>query len=110
MDFPAMYSLAGRHALACGSTQGIGYACAIQFARLGAEVTLVARREDALREAVGTLPSDSKCCHHFICADFDEPDDLAAEIRKFCQTLVSITTDQPNTLRWIKGKKLTNPH
>ena len=32
------------------------------------------------------------------------------EIRKFCQTLVSITTDQPNTLRWIKGKKLTNPH
>jgi hypothetical protein len=31
-------------------------------------------------------------------------------IRQFSQTLVSITTDRPNTLRWIKGKKLTNPH
>ncbi len=30
-------------------------------------------------------------------------------IRQFCQTLTSITTDRPNTLRWIKGKKLTNP-
>jgi len=31
-------------------------------------------------------------------------------IRAFSQTLTSITTDKPNTLRWIKGKKLTNPH
>jgi hypothetical protein len=32
-------------------------------------------------------------------------------IREFTQTLTSITTDQPNTLRWIKGSKLTNlPH
>ncbi len=31
-------------------------------------------------------------------------------IRQYDQTLVSITTDKPNTLRWIKGKKLTNPH
>ncbi len=31
-------------------------------------------------------------------------------IRLFSQTLTSITTDKKNTLRWIKGKKLTNPH
>jgi hypothetical protein len=31
-------------------------------------------------------------------------------VRHFTQTLVSITTDKPNTLRWIKGKKLTAPH
>jgi hypothetical protein len=31
-------------------------------------------------------------------------------VRTFSQTLTSITTDRPNTLRWIKGKKLTNPH
>jgi hypothetical protein len=30
-------------------------------------------------------------------------------IRGFTQTLSSITTDKPNTLRWIKGKKLTDP-
>jgi hypothetical protein len=31
------------------------------------------------------------------------------ELRHFSQTLVSITTDRPNTLRWIKGSKLVNP-
>ncbi len=31
-------------------------------------------------------------------------------VREFTQTLTSITTDRPNTLRWIKGKKLTGPH
>jgi hypothetical protein len=30
-------------------------------------------------------------------------------IRDYVQTLVSITTDKPNTLRWIKGKKLAHP-
>jgi hypothetical protein len=30
-------------------------------------------------------------------------------IRQFSQTLVSITTDRQNTLRWIKGRKLANP-
>ena len=29
-------------------------------------------------------------------------------IRKFTQTLVSITTNRTNTLRWIKGKKVPN--
>jgi hypothetical protein len=27
----------------------------------------------------------------------------------YSQTLTIISTDRPNTLRWIKGKKLTNP-
>lgn len=30
-------------------------------------------------------------------------------VRKYTQTLISITTDRPNTLRWIKGKKLDAP-
>jgi hypothetical protein len=30
-------------------------------------------------------------------------------IREFKQVLTSITTDRSNTLRWIKGKKLSNP-
>ncbi len=42
----------------------------------------------------------------------DEDNPLLAKhmIRQFTQTLSSITTDRPNTLRWIKGKKLTDPH
>jgi hypothetical protein len=41
----------------------------------------------------------------------DNPLLVSHRFRKFEQTLTSITTDRKNTLRWIKGKKLTNlPH
>jgi hypothetical protein len=36
----------------------------------------------------------------------DNPLMLSHRVRKFRQNLSSITTDQTNTLRWIKGKKL----
>lgn len=85
MDFPAMYGLVGRRALACGSTQGMGYACALQFARLGAEVTLVARRQDALRKALAVLPTDAGRRHGYVCADFNDPDDLAAKVRRYLE-------------------------
>ena len=43
--------------------------------------------------------------------DFDQNPLLVKHmVRHFTQTLISITTDKPNTLRWIKGKKLTAPH
>jgi hypothetical protein len=43
--------------------------------------------------------------------DFDQNPLLVKHmVRHFSQTLMSITTDKPNTLRWIKGKKLTAPH
>ncbi len=41
----------------------------------------------------------------------DNPLMVRHQLHKFSQTLTSITTDRSNTLRWIKGKKLTNlPH
>ncbi len=40
----------------------------------------------------------------------DNPLLVKHTVREYCQTLTSITTDRPNTLRWIKGKKLTSPH
>lgn len=30
-------------------------------------------------------------------------------LRRYTQTLASITTDRPNTLRWIKGRKIPKP-
>jgi hypothetical protein len=39
----------------------------------------------------------------------DNPLMLNHRVRKFRQTLTSITTDRSNTLRWIKGRKLENP-
>ena len=48
--------LSGRHALVCGASEGIGLAAARELAQLGADVTLLARREDALRTACESLP------------------------------------------------------
>lgn len=39
----------------------------------------------------------------------DNPLIVNYRVRRYSQTLASITTDKPNTLRWIKGTKLENP-
>jgi len=39
----------------------------------------------------------------------DNPLIIRHSVRRYCETLASITTDKTNTLRWIKGRKLTNP-
>jgi 3-oxoacyl-[acyl-carrier protein] reductase len=49
--------LAGKHALVCGASQGIGRAAAIELALLGADVTVVARRADVLRALAAGLPT-----------------------------------------------------
>jgi 3-oxoacyl-[acyl-carrier protein] reductase len=59
-----------RKALVCGSSQGIGRACAAELARLGAEVTLVARNEQALEETCAALPAEAGQVHDYLCADF----------------------------------------
>lgn len=82
----AMSALAGKRALVCGSTQGIGRACALEFARLGAGVTLLARNEQALRtvrdEAIAASPAGASPRHDYLQADFSRPDDVAAVVTK----------------------------
>ncbi|UII28713.1 SDR family oxidoreductase [Fulvivirga maritima] len=68
--------LKGKRALVCGSTQGIGKAAAIELASLGAHVTLVARDENKLKEVLDELPLTGDPQHHYICADFDDPESL----------------------------------
>ena len=46
----------GKHALVCGASQGIGLASAVELARLGADVTLLARRENVLTQLAANLP------------------------------------------------------
>ena len=50
-----MFTLKDKNALVCGSSHGIGQACAAEIAKLGASVTLLARGEAALKEAVAGL-------------------------------------------------------
>jgi 3-oxoacyl-[acyl-carrier protein] reductase len=74
------YRLIGKRAIACGSTQGIGLACARQFARLGAAVTLVARDEAALARCVSELSTDEGQRHDYVVADFDDPASVARRV------------------------------
>lgn len=48
--------LSGKHALVCGASDGIGKAAAIELALLGADVTVLARREAALQQVMAELP------------------------------------------------------
>ena len=66
-------SLSGRRAIVCGSTSGIGRACAQLLAERGASVVLAARDEEKLISTVNSLDGDG---HSYICADFNEPDNL----------------------------------
>lgn len=49
------FRLDGRRALVAGASSGIGLACAVALAEAGADVTLVARRAEALNELVEAL-------------------------------------------------------
>ena len=48
-------ALAGKHALVCGASQGIGQACAIELAKAGARVTILARTAQTLEQTLSTL-------------------------------------------------------
>src|SRR5262245_9433234 len=75
-----LFSLKGKRALACGSTQGIGRACARLFAQLGATVTLGARDEAALKRVVSELPCEHGQKHDFVVADFNQPQQVADRV------------------------------
>lgn len=49
-------NLAGRHALVCGASEGIGRATAVELALLGADVTVLARRATVLADVATSLP------------------------------------------------------
>ncbi|HEY6985431.1 MAG TPA: SDR family oxidoreductase [Rhodanobacteraceae bacterium] len=73
--------LTGKHALVCGGSQGIGQAAAIELARLGADVTLLARSRDALDRALATLPhTHAAQTHATIAADMNEHAALRAKV------------------------------
>jgi len=76
-------SLENKHALVCGSTQGIGKAAALELAGLGATVTLVARNEDELKKVCKELPVAFKQNHDYIVADFSKPDELKSKVDSY---------------------------
>ena len=77
-------NLEGKHAVVCGSTQGIGKASAIQLAEMGASVTLVARNEEKLKSVLSELKPNEK--HDYLVADFSKPQELAKKIKTWSES------------------------
>lgn len=76
-------SLENKHAIVCGSSQGIGRATAIELASLGATVTLISNMEDELKQVCDELPKTFSQQHDYICADFSKPEELKTKIEKY---------------------------
>ncbi|OMP32667.1 SDR family oxidoreductase [Mangrovimonas sp. DI 80] len=74
-------NLNNKYALVCGSTAGIGKATAIELAKEGAKVTLVARNEDKLKAVLAELPNSEN--HSYIVADFSNPEALQQKVTDF---------------------------
>jgi short-subunit dehydrogenase len=80
----------GSTALVTGASSGLGEAFARQLAERGHGVTLVARREDRLRELAGKLASEHGVRAEAIAADLADPaarDRLAAEVDRLGLTV-----------------------
>jgi 3-oxoacyl-[acyl-carrier protein] reductase len=78
-------SLQGYTAVVCGSTQGIGKATALELARMGAEIILLARNEKKLQETLNALDKGFGAQHSYEVADFsdtNEVETIALEIAK----------------------------
>jgi len=73
--------LNAKNALVGGSTQGIGKATAMSLAREGANVTLIARDEKALKQVCAELPGNGT--HSYLVADFTKPEELKQQLQQY---------------------------
>jgi len=83
-------SLAGKTAIVCGSSQGIGKAAAMELAALGANIILIARNLSALELVREKLPTEEGQKHYALSADFDHPEELKGKVDKFLEKIHEI--------------------
>ena len=72
--------LKNKNAIVCGSTQGIGEASAIELAKLGVNITLIARNESKLLDVLNELDKSEGQTHSFVCIDFSDTEKLKEEV------------------------------
>ncbi|MDF2176818.1 SDR family oxidoreductase [Aliiglaciecola sp. CAU 1673] len=76
-------SLKGKRALVCGASQGIGKACAIELASLGANVTLFSRNQAKLEAVLAELDVSLGQRHEVLLADFANPQEVKTAIESY---------------------------
>ena len=77
--------LSGKNALVCGSSQGIGAACAQEIAALGANVCLLSRNGNSLAIVREALPQSGNQLHDCLVADFDNTDQLSSVVSSYLE-------------------------
>jgi 3-oxoacyl-[acyl-carrier protein] reductase len=77
--------LKGKTAVVCGSTQGLGYASAVELAQLGCNVVLFARNEQSLKTVLQTLPNNGTQQHQYLVADFTDTAAVKQVIEDFAK-------------------------
>lgn len=76
-------NLAGKTALVCGSTQGIGRACARELAEAGAHIVLLARDETRLKEEKIELDRINHLNNDYLVADFNDWKQVESVVKSF---------------------------
>src|SRR5262249_32261921 len=70
---PMDLGIAGRKAIVCASSRGLGYGCAMALAQAGCEVVVNGREEKRLKEAAGEIASATKAKVIAVAADVATP-------------------------------------
>jgi 3-oxoacyl-[acyl-carrier protein] reductase len=76
MDF----GIAGKKALVCAASKGLGRGCAQALADAGCEVTIIARTQDALRQTAEEIGTRAGRAVHFVAGDITVPEGRSAAL------------------------------
>nr|WP_317126988.1 SDR family NAD(P)-dependent oxidoreductase [Chryseobacterium sp. G0201] len=96
--------LKNKNALVGAATQGIGLGIAIELAKCGANVTIMARNEEKLKKSVTELPViNQNQKHQYLVADFSDLKVLKRLLQIILKTIISIfwsTIPMVQSLEW----------
>ena len=103
-------SLSGRAAIVTGGSKGIGFAVATRFAASGADVAIVARDGESIKEAVAAIRQSSQCRVIGVQADVSKAADIQRAYDEVMRTFdkVDIIVNNAGTSQAMPFDKLTD--
>src|SRR5579862_3944710 len=103
-------SLAGRAAIVTGGSKGIGFAIAARFAASGADVAIVARAPEPLKEAVAAIRKSTQTRVIGIQADVSKAADVQRAYDEVMEAFdkVDIVVNNAGTSRAMPFDKVTD--
>ena len=106
--------IAGKRALVCAASRGLGRGCAQALAEAGCDVTIVARTEDVLRRTAGEIGARTGRAVHWVASDITTPEGRAAALAACAEPDILINNaggPPPGDFRdwdraaWIRDRK-----